>query len=842
MAKVDKLYDHLPSLYRPEADDSSLLNVFLQSTAQIMEELNSDMSRIMQAHWFSFSDSARYDDYANLDRNLRDLPPLDLTLQTDRDIIDNFPYLFDLARMGSLMSLPIWREPAALKEGVEEYRRRLKLYVELYKNGLGTLGAIRTMVEGMLPPLLNVPYAQRSRAFSIEEFSPLKITQEIFKSRGAPFNEEGISENIIGPLMRWTFENTDLQAAPTTAYIEGMQEILENDEQDATLNPMLELFALDETRPRIAIAYEGTLAAQSVLRLRPAYTGWLALNDGVQNVQFEPSEPQASDVQFANPQGIIQDINKNWNGVPGAPQNVVTVMLQSEDKMLWLATDNAGAGELWRYNGDSWLAVLDDLEMALIHTLVELEQSLLIATSDGLLRMPLYPADGDAFAAQEIASLNATEIFDILIDDKQTVWLATSAGVQQLAADDSLQTTDLQATDIYTLHQSSDGILYAGGELGLFQFQLRSHKWYWYRGRDEADQIADWVELSSGELPALTQVYLPVVLSITAAQDSALWLGTSKGFARYYARSESSFTYKTVLEAYPDLVNTEAFQVKQDSRGLIWFCTQRGVFRYDGRDLAQYQSATQQWVSMGRADGLYMGDQPAEDRGAWRFNNTLTEPGWEFFDYQQGQWSLANLDLSSAEQTPVRSILWTDSVSADLGNWDEGGDNFVSVNAVPLSDLRMRFKPNDERIVDGGLVAVPRMPRGKSTWRYLSLETAGMPMSTNSPWWTREGRSIVLDESEPYVGRYREVSNTALAPEGQLDQVVFSYNPAAKIKLEWAGNQGFAVTVRLQKNTADEFIHSAILDRVWQGMQKVRPAGVQLVLAIEQNIVRGETL
>jgi hypothetical protein len=31
----------------------------------------------------------------------------------------------------------------------------------------------------------------------------------------------------------------------------------------------------------------------------------------------------------------------------------------------------------------------------------------------------------------------------------------------------------------------------------------------------------------------------------------------------------------------------------------------------------------------------------------------------------------------------------------------------------------------------------------------------------------------------------------------------------------------------------------AVLDRVWQGIQQVRPAGVQAVLAVEEEIVRG---
>jgi hypothetical protein len=46
--------------------------------------------------------------------------------------------------------------------------------------------------------------------------------------------------------------------------------------------------------------------------------------------------------------------------------------------------------------------------------------------------------------------------------------------------------------------------------------------------------------------------------------------------------------------------------------------------------------------------------------------------------------------------------------------------------------------------------------------------------------------------------------------------------------------------VRLQKRMPDEAIHPAIVDRVWQGIQLVRPAGVRVLLAIEDDIVRGK--
>ena len=46
--------------------------------------------------------------------------------------------------------------------------------------------------------------------------------------------------------------------------------------------------------------------------------------------------------------------------------------------------------------------------------------------------------------------------------------------------------------------------------------------------------------------------------------------------------------------------------------------------------------------------------------------------------------------------------------------------------------------------------------------------------------------------------------------------------------------------IYLMKINGEEVIHPAILDRVWQGMDRVRPAGVKLKLAVEEQIVRGD--
>ncbi len=846
MPIYNQLKSHLPSLYRPEIYDTGLVSEFLRSVGKILDDVSRDMNDVMQAHWYNYADSALYDAYLNLDRKQQELDLLKAHDSADRETIKAFPYLFDLARLGALMALPPWREPLPLREKVEEYRERLGLYVELYRNGLGTVNALRTIVEAELPPVPEVPRIQRERSFSIEEFAPLVTVRRTFKARGAPLGKDGQQLHVIGPLMRWSFVNDGLEAAPLTLYIEGVNTI--PDQQDATENPVVELFHTGSEFPRSGIGYQGTIADGNVLRLQPAYQSWLGSGKAVLAARSDPTGTTDADPTAAGP----------WDTAAGAPAGVVTTMHQSQDRFLWVATHSNGNGELWRYDGSRWTQVLGSLGLGIIHCLFEQDQALLIGTADSLLRMPLFPDDGDPFEATPVAPLAGQAVYDILKDKDGTVWVATNNGAVWLNPDDSVTDSDLTGTEIYALHQDPHGVMYFGGESGLFQFQTGTEDWYWYRGEEESDQIKDWNPLILGELPQANEVYLPPVTSIHVGPDASLWIGTQQGFARYRARPEHGLTYKTLLEAYPDLADGEVHAIREDARGLVWFCTSRGLFRFDGRDIAQYQTGSQRWVSQGRADSVYF-TEDAAPRDFWRFHPASSS--WQYFDRTTRQWTVYADSPRSENENPVHVVQWTDSIAAESGTWES--EAFKSSGPVAINDLRMRVKPTNERIVDGGLPAVPRIPVGESTWRYLSLETETMPVSVSRPWWTREGRLLPppdlepvsvdrpggtredrlfppRDQDAPYPGRYGENDPEPEPPEQIFDSTVFPYTPAAKVWLEWSGRRTFTAIVRLQTITADETVHPAIIDRVWQGIKKVRPAGVNVKLAVEEQIVRGE--
>ena len=176
---------------------------------------------------------------------------------------------------------------------------------------------------------------------------------------------------------------------------------------------------------------------------------------------------------------------------------------------------------------------------------------------------------------------------------------------------------------------------------------------------------------------------------------------------------------------------------------------------------------------------------------------------------------------------------WTDGVTGDLGQWD--GATFQATEAVDAAALSLRFKPDEQRILEGGIPAIPRLPVGASVWRYLTLEPEEPPDFALLPAWTVEGRLVPppADRAPAPPGRYDQ----PLPPPSHWDDAVFAYNPQARVWFGWDGRRPLTVLARLKLRPAEEAIDPAILDRVRQGIAQVRPAGVRVLLAVEEQVI-----
>jgi hypothetical protein len=813
----------LPGTFAVQLKQRSLLGLQLLSVAGVLERLNREAGDVMQSHWFTYADRA-----LNSPFFLRSLALQKLGMPAPHDPpVRHFPYIDDLGRLASLLSLPPWQEPvvqdggvAANPETVETYRQRIGRIVALYTNGLGTVDAMRRITEAQLPIDVDAAPEQQDRPFSIEEFAALTTSTLAVELPGQP-------TDYVGPLMHWPVTNDGLlPAAPTVVVTSPSADELVQVDADgdpvfaATATPLLELYRGGALR--IGLAYSGTVPPSKTLRIQPAHDSWLAVDAGILTASAGPGE----DPTAPGP----------WKASQDGPGDPVPALLGTGENALWAGL---GTGELWRFDG-AWTTALSGQPP--IRCLAEDGLDLLLGTETAFVRVPRFP-EGAFTAAPGPGDGRAVNALLHAADG--TWWIGTSKGLSSLKTDDSLKDTKLTA-EVKALAQDSTGAIYAGGDFGLVAYRPDTDEWWLYSGEAFSDEVSEWLALDPAKLDD-SHVFLPSVTSVLRARDGALWIGTAQGLARYVARGEGGpVAFRTQLEAFPDLCPGVVSALAEDERGLLWAATDRGVFRFDGRDVFQFQTSAKNWVQFGRADSIYPPAADPRPRGAWRFRRAGA--AWERFDdsLASPDWvAFSGAARTKATEKAVYGVAFTDSLAADIVDAIQIDFKVSGTSTtVDPSQFVSRVKlDGDTRVVAGGIPALPRLPAGTSEWRYLSLEPGDATLPASRPAWTIEGRLLPADAKapDPEPGRYDQGLPEPLDEESEFDEAVFAFPPAARVGFAWDPKHPLSVEVRLGSRGPNDSIDPAALDRVFDGMRQVRPAGVRAVLAVGEKPVRKES-
>jgi len=818
----------LPTTFAVQLKQRTLLTLQLLAVADVLERLNREAGEVMQSHWFAYADRAVYNPFFLRSRALQKLPLPALTESPVR----RFPYIDDLGRLASLLLLPPWQEPivqddgAATPETVETYRQRIARIVALYANGLGTREALRRMTEAQLPVDVDAIPERRDRPFSVEEFAPLAAATVPVRIPGQP-------NDRVGPLMHWPLTNGGVTPVAATVFVQAptaaeLEETAPDGElrYAAAVAPLLELYVGGPLR--IGLAYRDTVPDAKTLRIRPVFASWIGSDAGVATAASEPGDMDA-DPTAPGP----------WAEAAGAPAGPISALLRTEENVLWAAV---ATGELWRYDGAAWTQALSGL--GTIHCLAEDDHDLLVGTDGGLVRMFRFPDDG--FTAQPEPDPDDRSVRALLRTSDGVWWAGTSAGLGTLGPGDEFVPTPF-TLDVWSLGADSTGALYVGGVLGLAAHRPDTGEWWWYDGESASDEVSEWGAFDpSFSFPTDADVFLPPVTAVLRSRDGTLWIGTTDGLARYLARGDGGpVAYRTLLEAFPDLGTGRVDTLAEDERGLLWVGTSRGLLRYDGRDWFQFQNDA--WMQLGRAASLYPDGGEAVPRGTWRFRRS--GGSWERFDTALASpaWIASSGDPRTTDEQRVRALAFTDGLVADIvDSWDAATFAVTGSSPVEASRFVTRVKlDGDRRVVDGGIAALPRVPVGKSTWRYLSLEPAEAMLPPSRPAWTIEGRLLPPTEEtptpEPEPGRYYQGLADPLDDESEYDDALFAFPPAARVVFSWSPKHPLSVLVRLGARKENDTIDPAALDRVFDGMRQVRPAGVRAVLAVGEKTVRKES-
>lgn len=819
MSGAERLTALLPSLWRPEAGESGLLARLLDAVGAQLDTAGVQVQHVLRAHYADSADAALTDAHYQTDRAERGRPPANVRDAKDQRELRTYPYVTDLARLAALLDLPPWSEPASIAETVEEYRERLRDVLDAYRLGVTTRPAIAALVEAALPEDMTAPAAGQLWQFVIEEPAAVRRRRDVVSVPQAG--------DVLPPLWRWTPQGT---AGAPTVILTGVT--AQDGVAAATVGPLIERYTPDTTPVGIGVAYRGTLAPGESLRLAPAWRSAL-LRGGVLALSGEPDGK--SDTAGDGP----------WLDVPGLPAGTVRALTHAPDGTLWLLLDADGAPSLLRFDGTAVVTVSDGAPAGAWRALAVRGDSVYLGADAGLFRCPLWPEGG--FALTAVAAVPEA-VHALAVLDDGTLACAGDDGVALLGADDALAERRLPGLALRAAHVDRGRWYLATEQALLLQSGAQLYR---YASEAVSEQTPDWQPIADADA-AQAQSPLPTVRAIAVTADGWLWLGTAAGLARWGVAGESAGSAERVadgrttrLHAYPDLGAGAVHALTTDARGVLYIASEAGLLRATERDLAQMDFTQGRWLPLGRAAAEYPDDITERPRAHYRWS--AADARWERYDARRGRFAPADLPMRTVEGAPCAAWLAVPAVLAELGSDD--GSVFTPSGAVPATDIVLRVKPDETRIVDGGVPYLP-VHRPAARWRYLQLEPAELAAPDDQPWWTCEGRLFPPPVRQaPWPGHYRNAASglhaigvkgglgrasaTGFTADGRFDDAVWSYLPSARLALEWAVAPAIGVRVHLLRRTPAERVPDAVSARVWQLIARTRAAGVPLALVVD---------
>lgn len=810
MPAAARLADLLPSLWRPEPGDATLLAQWLAAVGEMFDAGATDLQHVLRAHWFDSADAAAWAKHFAADRRERGLGALRPGHTGDRREALRYPYLRDLGRLGALLDLPPWRDPASLREGVEEYRQRIGDILGAYREGLVTPAGLRRLVDAALPEDMSAPLAAQRGRCAIEEPVALRATAIPLV---APQPAQEV--DVVAPLARWTAAGT---AAP--AFV--MAGVAPGGLLGATERPMVERYTPGAALKGIGVAYDGLLGDGQALRLAPARRHWLMRGAALAASPVETAGNAARDPSANGPYAAAATLSAGRG----------SALVMAPDGAPWLIQRESGAAQrVQRFDGSTLQAVAAGAPSAPLHAMAMLGDSAWLGAGAGLFRCRLFAEDG-ALAWQAVAGvsgavrgLEVTANGNLIAAGAQGAWLLTPdgavAGHRHAALDVVGYTHDSRREVIAT-------------ERALF-ISCGERVWR-YASTGPSEATPDWVEEAD---PDNTQASpLPPITAIATTPDGSLWLGGPAGLARWFGAPDGT----TRLAAFPDVVTGAVHGLACDDRGMLWIGGDDGLFRFDGRDLAQYDFGAARWLPLGDADLAYPEELRSEPRGFWQYDRGTGE--WQRFDARAGRFANPALPARAAASEPIGACTMLPALRAETGTWD--GSVFTASADVPGASLKLRIKPAEHRIVDGVLPYLPAPVPG-SAWRYLQLQPDAQPPGGGGLWWSREGQLFPTPAAPPpppartaaVPGHWRDLPAFLTHPqhEGQFGQSAFAYPPSARLTLVQPADPMVGIRVRLFAADPARPVDPAVAARVWQLIARARPAGVPLQLMTEGTLV-----
>jgi ligand-binding sensor domain-containing protein/signal transduction histidine kinase len=332
----------------------------------------------------------------------------------------------------------------------------------------------------------------------------------------------------------------------------------------------------------------------------------------------------------------------NYTIKDGLASNLVWALLEDGDN-LWIGTENG----LSKFDGENFTSftATDGLAHRQVRTMARDQRGQLwIGTREGVSCYDDRQDVGRGFTSltYEDGLIN-NQVISLIQDRAGDFWFGTFVGMSQYSQSFTSFTTGdgLVHDDLRAITRDSRGNLWFGSLGGLSKFDPRSKNGRNFTNYTTAEGLAHnrvfavveddsgylWIGTENGlsKFDDRPQVGRPQVgrfenfttdnglmhnRAYTLCKDSRghLWIGTEEGVSRYDGRQEvghqdgsATFTNFTTDDG---LIDNDLNQIFEDSRGRLWFATEGGISRYDGRPQVGRQDGGSVFTNFTVEDGL----------------------------------------------------------------------------------------------------------------------------------------------------------------------------------------------------------------------------------------------
>ena len=273
-------------------------------------------------------------------------------------------------------------------------------------------------------------------------------------------------------------------------------------------------------------------------------------------------------------------------------------------------------GDIWLLTGEGVYELKDDkpqeIKMPFLntsatyyHSLIDKNKAIWLAAAEGLLKLGVNEEPRFFTKANGLGDNSVWKVFE---DKESNLWLASDQnGVSKLSSERFIifnSKDGISGDEVKRLYQDKQNNIWIGTKQGICFYNTKNEKkinkiefkgtqdvWAITLDNDGNIYAGTSNGLITGKEGSLKRVFCAdkespanAIVDVFIDHVGEIWLGTQAGVAKY--KNDLIIESKEI-----PLQKSFIHKIYQDNKNVYWFCSDDGLFRYDGKELKGYSSS-----------------------------------------------------------------------------------------------------------------------------------------------------------------------------------------------------------------------------------------------------------